>query len=510
MGYAESVWERAMQVHEVVLRALSGEIWFRAADILGMSARTLRRWRGRHRGFNVRHFCEIARVRARLAEERRGRARIAGTVTRWSFAPVAHRRLTGVQASQGGRLRRIDAQAIKAHADVCFRSEYDYALFEYCRIAKVIRFLEASGVPVQGRVLDAGCGGGMPLSLAEESQAVVGIDLVARFKDAEIKLASERGVTNLVFLQADGAALPFRNASFDLALSHAVIERVADAPRYLKECARVLRSGDCVYLSTAPYLSLPGAHLPRLRVPVSLYLLVGRRVAFSAFTIRDRSSTCCGTWHARSTGGCVSAKRDQAAHPGNQHEQHADEQPGTPWILQVEAVRSGARCREGELAIHLEQRHGLAADVRQPRGEEVGADDDRVAATHVDQIDVAAEQVEVPEGARPHRHDHLPGVGLEQLELGPRPRRPTPGAHPTRLEIPFGGFAPHEQVPDAPLAQFGDQCRNGGRVDGSPAERASSHHLVPEAAPDPSVPVLAVEPLAGGVGQIGLEVRLEA
>jgi len=49
MGYAASAWERAMTVQEVVLKALSGEIhWFRAADILGMSARTLRRWRERY------------------------------------------------------------------------------------------------------------------------------------------------------------------------------------------------------------------------------------------------------------------------------------------------------------------------------------------------------------------------------------------------------------------------------------------------------------------------------
>jgi hypothetical protein len=38
-----------------------------------------------------------------------------------------------------------------------------------------------------------------------------------------------------------------------------------------------------VYLSTAPYLSFAGAHLPRLRVPVPLHLLAGRRAAFAAF-----------------------------------------------------------------------------------------------------------------------------------------------------------------------------------------------------------------------------------
>jgi hypothetical protein len=48
MSYPQAVWERAMTVGEVMHRALSGEIhWFRAADILGMSPRTLRRWRER-------------------------------------------------------------------------------------------------------------------------------------------------------------------------------------------------------------------------------------------------------------------------------------------------------------------------------------------------------------------------------------------------------------------------------------------------------------------------------
>ena len=99
MSYPDAAWERAMKVEEVILKALSGELhWFRAADILGFSARTLRRWRERYetygyvglvdkrrhrpsvrriaapeverllrlyrdqyRGFNVRHFHQIAR-----------------------------------------------------------------------------------------------------------------------------------------------------------------------------------------------------------------------------------------------------------------------------------------------------------------------------------------------------------------------------------------------------------------------------------------------------------------
>lgn len=189
-------------------------------------------------------------------------------------------------------MRDINEPQIKAYADRRFRSEYDYALFEYYRSAKVIAFLERAGVAIRGEVLDAGCGGGgMPLSLAEESTRVVGIDLVHRFRDAGMRLARERGATNLHFARADGQVLPFRDRSFDLVLSHAVIEHVPDAARYLRECARVLKPDGRIYLSTAPYLSFAGAHLPRLKIPVPLHLLVGRRVAFSTFRLLARHAT---------------------------------------------------------------------------------------------------------------------------------------------------------------------------------------------------------------------------
>nr|AHZ45622.1 putative methyl transferase [uncultured bacterium] len=186
-------------------------------------------------------------------------------------------------------MRRIDPAAIKSYADQRFRSEYHYALFEYYRSAKVFAFLDQSGVRLEGRVLDMGCGGGgMPLSFAEEAASVVAIDLVDRFRDAGTRLASEKGVGNLAFLQADGTCLPFAPAAFDAVLSHAVIEHVADADAYLAQARRVLRPGGWMYLSTAPYLSFAGAHLPRLRIPIPLHLLLGRRLAFPIFRALSR------------------------------------------------------------------------------------------------------------------------------------------------------------------------------------------------------------------------------
>jgi SAM-dependent methyltransferase len=181
-------------------------------------------------------------------------------------------------------LRAIDNAAIAAAAASRFRSEYDSAVFEYLRSAKVLQALDRAGVRVAGRVLDAGCGGGgTALSLAEESAFAVGLDLEARFAGSGTRLAAEKGIANAAFVQGDGAQLPFRDATFDLVFSHSVIEHVTTAPGYLRECHRVLRAGGVLYLSTAPTLSLAGAHLPRLLVPVPVHLLLGRRAAFGLF-----------------------------------------------------------------------------------------------------------------------------------------------------------------------------------------------------------------------------------
>ena len=104
----------------------------------------------------------------------------------------------------------------------------------------------------------------MCVSFAEESASVVGIDLTERFCDAGVRLAREKGVRNLAFARADGTKLPFPSGSFDLVLSHAVIEHVAAPDEYLHEARRVLKPGGFLFLQTAPYLSPHGAHLPRL------------------------------------------------------------------------------------------------------------------------------------------------------------------------------------------------------------------------------------------------------
>ena len=197
-------------------------------------------------------------------------------------------------------MRRIDLEAIQRHGAVRFRSEYHYAVFEYWRSAKVLRSLEKAGLTRLGRVLDDGCGGGgLSVSLAQETAFVVGIDLSDRFADAGPRLAAEHDVRPSRFIRADGTNLPFCDRSFDLVISHAVIEHVADPPAYLREARRVLRPGGRFFLETAPYLSPSGVHLPRLKLPIPLHLLVGRPAAFRIFR-----------WLARHAPQCFRASRD--------------------------------------------------------------------------------------------------------------------------------------------------------------------------------------------------------
>jgi transposase len=62
MAYPEAAWERAMKVQEVIMKALTGELhWYRAAEILGFSPRTLRRWRERYEQYGYDGLLDLRR-----------------------------------------------------------------------------------------------------------------------------------------------------------------------------------------------------------------------------------------------------------------------------------------------------------------------------------------------------------------------------------------------------------------------------------------------------------------
>jgi 2-polyprenyl-3-methyl-5-hydroxy-6-metoxy-1,4-benzoquinol methylase len=110
---------------------------------------------------------------------------------------------------------------------------------------------------VQGlRVLDVGCArGGFCRALADRGANVTGVDLSPR----AVELARERVAGTSARIEvADAYELPFADDSFDVVSALETPHHVADVDALLAECARVLRPGGRIVLSTENCLSLAG------------------------------------------------------------------------------------------------------------------------------------------------------------------------------------------------------------------------------------------------------------
>jgi ubiquinone/menaquinone biosynthesis C-methylase UbiE len=113
-----------------------------------------------------------------------------------------------------------------------------------------------------GRLLDVGCGGGAhAVVFAEHGWTVTGVDV----SPAQLDLARGRGVE---VVEADAAALPFEDGSFDATVSmftHTDVDGFAAA---IGETARVLRpGGHLVYLGVHPCFVGPHAFVHDRDVP---------------------------------------------------------------------------------------------------------------------------------------------------------------------------------------------------------------------------------------------------
>ncbi len=97
--------------------------------------------------------------------------------------------------------------------------------------------LAAAGDRAGGRVLDDGCGLGLYLQrLAPQARVACGVEFDAA-------RAVQAGTGGQRVARAAGERLPFAAGSFDLILSHEVLEHVSDDRQAVAEFSRVLRPG---------------------------------------------------------------------------------------------------------------------------------------------------------------------------------------------------------------------------------------------------------------------------
>ena len=96
-------------------------------------------------------------------------------------------------------------------------------------------------------VLDLGSGSGTDVFCAAvlvgESGHVVGVDITDEQLDKAARLRDREGFSQVRFVEADIAELPFDDASFDAVLSNGVINLSPAKGRVFAEAARVLRPG---------------------------------------------------------------------------------------------------------------------------------------------------------------------------------------------------------------------------------------------------------------------------
>ena len=110
-------------------------------------------------------------------------------------------------------------------------------------------------------VLEVACGsgGGLGYLASKGARRVVGGDLT----ESLIRDAASYYKSRVALLRLDAQALPFRDASFDLAMLYEAIYYLRDAGRFIRESARVLRPGgnlaicttnrECAGFNPSPY-----------------------------------------------------------------------------------------------------------------------------------------------------------------------------------------------------------------------------------------------------------------
>ena len=111
------------------------------------------------------------------------------------------------------------------------------------RVREELReFLPLTG---EERALDSGTGAGvLALALAPLVREVVGVDLVPELLAA----ARAAAPANVTFAEGDATALPFEDASFDLAGSRRTLHHIARPELAVAELARVTRPGGRIFV----------------------------------------------------------------------------------------------------------------------------------------------------------------------------------------------------------------------------------------------------------------------
>jgi SAM-dependent methyltransferase len=111
---------------------------------------------------------------------------------------------------------------------------------------------------VGGRVVDAGCGEGYGAAiLSRRAKQIIALDL-----DAPTLIHAKRRYLIASFVRGDLERIPVADASADAIVALQVLEHLSEAESFLRSCARTLRPGGLLVLSTPNAATFPSGINP--------------------------------------------------------------------------------------------------------------------------------------------------------------------------------------------------------------------------------------------------------
>jgi len=129
--------------------------------------------------------------------------------------------------------RNLDKAALRGEPSYVWRAG------QQRRLEMVVH---AAGERIKGRILENGCGVGMYVEyLTPFAGTVIGLEY-------DFERAAEAGKNSSHIINAAGESVPFPSSTFDLILSHEVIEHVQDDRLAICEMVRVLKPGGRIVL----------------------------------------------------------------------------------------------------------------------------------------------------------------------------------------------------------------------------------------------------------------------